>query len=125
MVDKLTFKTTLKEIPVEIDGKSCVLRELDGHQKGTYLNSMRKRIKLNSKGDIESFVDYSGLESTLLSRCLYDEDGKLIPASVMDGAEGRNGWPSSMLSALFTAAQELSALTEESRKEQEAEAKNS
>lgn len=121
----LVFETTLKEVSVVIDGKNYVLRELDGRQKGKYLNSMAGRIKLNAKGEVESFKDYAGLESTLLSRCLYDGDGKLVPASVMDGTDDQQGWPSSMLSALFDAAQGLSGLNEEARKRQEAEAKNS
>ena len=118
MVD-LVFVTTLKEVPVEIDGKSHILRELDGHQKGKYLNAMGGRITLNSKGEVASFKDYSGLESVLLSKCLYGEDGVLVATTVMDG------WPSTMLSKLYNTAQELSGLTEESREGQEAEAKNS
>lgn len=125
MADKLEFETTLKEIEVVIDGKPYILRELDGHQKGRYLNSMKDRIKLNAKGEVQSFSDYSGLESALLSKCLYDENGVLVQASIMNGNEKQKGWPSTMLTALFNTAQTLSGLTEEARKQQEAEAKNS
>jgi hypothetical protein len=116
---ELVFKTTLKEVPISIDGKSFVLRELDGRQKGKYLNKMGGRIVLNNKGEVSSFKDYAGLESTLLEQCLYDEDEKLVPASMMEG------WPSTMLTMLFDQAQILSGLNEEARKKQEAEAKNS
>jgi len=121
----LAFKTTLKEVPVAIDGNSYILRELDGRQKGKYLNKMGGRIVLNAKGEVASFKDYAGLESTLLSLCLYDSENKLVPATVMDGTEEEQGWPSTMLTGLFDAAQDLSGLNEEARKKQEAEAKNS
>ena len=119
MSNELTFETTLKEVPVTIDGVAYVMRELDGRQKGKYLNKMGGRIVLNNKGEVSSFKDYAGLESTLLELCVYDSDNKLVPASVMDL------WPSTMLTKLFNAAQELSGLNEEGRKKQEAEAKNS
>lgn len=115
----LVFVTTLKEIPVKIDDKDYILRELDGKQKGKYLNKMGSRIVLNEKGQVSSFKDYTGLESSLLSECIYDSDGKLVPASVMDT------WPSTVLTKLFDVAQELSGLNEEGRKKLEAEAKNS
>lgn len=115
----LVFKTSLKEISVEIDGKDYALKELDGVQRGKYLNKMGSRIKLGPDGKISSFTDYSGLESTLLERCLYDSDNKLVPASVIET------WPSSVLTSLFNVAQDLSGLNEEARKRQEAEAKNS
>lgn len=121
----MVFQTTLKEIPVVIDGKNYILRELDGRQKGKYLNQMGSRIVLNDQGKVASFKDYSGLESTLLEVCLYDENGKLVPAIVMNGTEEKKGWPSTVLGKLFDAAQELSGLNEEGRKKQEQDAKNS
>ena len=61
----------------------------------------------------------------MLSLCLYDSENKLVPATVMDGTEEEQGWPPTMLTGLFDAAQDLSGLNEEARKKQEAEAKNS
>ena len=122
---ELVFQTTLKEVSVTIDDKEYVMRELDGRQKGKYLNKMGGRIVLNNKGEVSSFKDYAGLESTLLSLCLYDSENKLVPATVMDGTEKEQGWPSTVLNSLFNAAQDLSGLNEEARKKQEAEAKNS
>lgn len=116
---ELVFETTLKEVSVTIDSKPYVLRELDGRQKGKYLNKMGSRITLNAKGEVASFKDYAGLESTLLELCLYDNEDKLVPANVMET------WPSTILTRLFDAAQDLSGLNEEARKKQEAEAKNS
>ena len=116
---ELVFETTLKEVSVTIDGVVYTMRELDGRQKGKYLNKMGGRIVLNNKGEVSSFKDYAGLESTLLELCIYDNANELVPAKVMEG------WPSTMLTQLFNAAQDLSGLNEEGRKKQEAEAKNS
>jgi hypothetical protein len=116
---ELVFETTLKELPVTIDGACFVLRELDGRTKGKYLNQMGTRIELNDQGKVARFKDYSGLESMLLSLCLYDAESKLVPMPTMDK------WPSTILTKLFDAAQELSGLNEEARKKLEAEAKNS
>ena len=119
MAEPREFKTTLKEIPVTIDEKAYVLKELDGLQKGKYLNVMGKRIVLNDQGKVKAFLDYSGLESTLLAVCLYDEEDNLMKIHEMEK------WPSTVLSELFDMAQDLSALKEEARKRMAAEAKNS
>lgn len=116
---ELEFNTTLKEVPIIIDGKNYTLRELDGHQKGKYLNKMGGRIVLNDQGKIASFKDFAGLESTLLELCLYDSEGKSVPASVMES------WPSTVLTKLSEAAQNLSGLSEEAHKRMGVEAKNS
>ena len=117
--EELVFETTLKEVPVTIDNVVYTMRELDGRQKGKYLNKMGGRIVLNDEGKVRAFKDYAGLESTLLELCLYDNDDKLVPSNIMEV------WPSTVLGKLFDAAQELSGLDEESRKKQKAEAKNS
>jgi hypothetical protein len=119
MDKELVFETTLKELPVTIDSKSYVLRELDGILKGKYLNTMGSRIELGPTGQIKRFKDYSGLETTLLELCLYDDENNLVKTTVM------REWPSTLLTRLFEAAQELSALDEESKKKLEDEAKNS
>lgn len=116
---ELVFQTTLQELLVKIDGADFTLRELDGLTKGKYLNKMGSRIVLNDQGKVAGFKDYGGLETTLLGLCLYDAEGKLVPIPVMDK------WPSNVLSKLFDAAQDLSALNEEARKRVEGEAKNS
>jgi hypothetical protein len=102
-MSEYSFETTLK----------------DGVQKGKYLNKMGSRIVLGEGGKVESFKDYSGLETTLLAVCLYDENNVLVKDSVMQT------WPATVLGKLFDLAQELSGLNEESKKKMEAEAKNS
>ena len=116
---ELKFVLTLKEESVVLDDKDYTLRELDGLQKGKYLNSMGGRLIMNEEGKVSGFKDFAGLESSLLSLCLYDSEGKTVPAAKIQS------WPSSVLSKLFEAAQVLSGLNEEGQKKIEAEAKNS
>jgi len=116
---KYNFKTALREHVITIDNKRYSLRELDGLQKGKYMNKMGTKVDLGPDGAIQSFKDYSGLETILLEECLYDENDKLVSTEVMQR------WPSSLLTDLFRLAQELSGLTEESNNELRVEAKNS
>ena len=116
---ELVFETTTKEVPVTIDGKPYVLRELNG--QGT--SEWRK----STGGDV-SFVDGKATitnirmedpEVRLLSLCLYNEKNELVTYGVI------KTWPQTVLSGLYDAAQELSGLNEEAKKKQKAEAKNS
>lgn len=118
-MSEYSFETTLKECPVTIDGESYLLRELDGNTKGMYLKKMSTKVVLGPDGEIKSFTDYGGLETTLLGMCLYDPKDELVPVDVMQT------WPSTALTSLFDLAQELSGLTEKSKKKLEDEAKNS
>ena len=115
----LVFETTVKEVPVTIDGKSYMLRELNG--QGT--SEWRK----STGGDV-SFVDGKATitnirmedpEVRLLSLCLYNEKNELVTYGVI------KMWPQTVLSGLYNAAQELSGLNEEARNKLKAEAKNS
>lgn len=119
MAENLVFETTLKEVSVTIDGEEYTLRELDGKTKGKYLNKMGSRIVLSEDGKVSGFKDYSGLETILLEQCLYNSEGKPVPAGIIEK------WPATVLGKLFDVAQELSGLNEDARKRLETEAKNS
>lgn len=113
---ELKFSLKLKEIPVQItavDGspKSFVLRELNGRGRDEYLNEMGGRMKFNAEGKTEGLSDYRNLMSGLLSQCLYDEENKLVDEKTLQE------YPASVLSDLFDAAQELSALDKGAAKE--------
>lgn len=60
-------------------------------------------MRVNTEGKTEGLTDYEGLQSGLLALCLY-KDGELVAEKVLQG------WPASVLSDLFDAAQELSGL---------------
>jgi hypothetical protein len=115
----LEFSTTLKQVDVVIDGASYKLKELNGTLKGKYLQSMGSRVVINEQGKVAGMKSYEGLESALLCLCLFDSEDKAVPKVVIEK------WPSTMLTSLFEAAQELSGLNQEGQEKLEAEAKNS
>lgn len=116
---KFEFSLTLKTQEVTIDDKTYTIKELDGLQKGKYLNSMGSRIVLNDLGKVVGFKDYAGMETTLLALCLFNDANILVDSKTMQA------WPSSVLGGLFDIAQEVSGLNEKGKKQIEEEAKNS
>ena len=86
------------------------LRKLTGDGLSDYLN--RQRVKVDAKhGNLKEF---SGLFSDLLSRCLFDPKGDLVPAKVI------NSWPSDMGMDIYKRALKLNGMG----KNAEEEAKN-
>ena len=65
---------------------------------------MGTRMKFSSQGKTQGLSDYRDLQSGLLSLCLYDENNELVKKKVLQE------YPAGVLSDLFEAAQELSAL---------------
>lgn len=115
---KKQFELTLKTEEVVLGVKPYTIKELDGIQKGKYLNSMGSRVILNDQAKVVGFKDYGGLESSLLCLCLYDGE-------ILVDKKTIESWPSTVLTSLFEIAQELSGLNEDSKKKLEDEAKNS
>lgn len=117
---ELAFVTTLKELAVTIDGKPYLLKELDGKGQSQWRNSLGGDYGIDE--DEKAFIKNINLEDPelcLLSLCLYDTEGHLVPRSVMEK------WPSTILRKLYDAAQELSGLNIKGRKRQEDQAKKS
>jgi hypothetical protein len=120
MTDSLSFTTTLKEKEVQIDGKTYTIKELDGIGFSKWQEQIGGKASLGADGKIQ-VTDLNIKDPTLalLQLCLYGEDGKLVPVSVMAK------WPQkTVLKSLFEIAQELSGLNDKSAKSQDAEAKN-
>jgi hypothetical protein len=111
----------LAEIPVRMTRKdtnqveTLILRELDGLERDKYLNNLRSRTSIKDGTRVNNFT---GLQSSLLSRCVYrtnsDGEEELVPAKEIEG------WPATTQSKLYEAAMELSGLKDDS----EDEAKN-
>ncbi len=105
---ELKFSVKLKSVPVEIEGTDgvkhqCTLKELTGKQRDIYLNDMGKRMTF-VKGEPAGLNDFEGLQTGLLTLCLFDENNTPIAKEVLEG------YPSGVLTKLFVAAQELSGL---------------
>ena len=115
----LTLTLVRQEAPVTltlVDGiaKDFVLRELTGKGRDEYLNSMAKKMKFGPDGTPKGIQSFDGLQASLLSKCLYDEENNLVPIADIQA------YPATAQAALFRKAQELSALNDEG----EAETKN-
>jgi len=112
----MKFRGYLKRIDVEIekeDGQvtKMVLMELNGDQRGDYLNSMSERMNIGPDGKPTGVPDFKGLESNLLSKCLVDENGKPVTVEFVQAL------PASTIQGLFEAASDLSGLTETAAEE--------
>lgn len=119
--EPMEFVLEQAEIPVTLkDPKTgevihCIMRELDGRQRDAYLNSLARRMKTGKGGQVR---DFSGLYANLISRCLIDRETR-EPRFKEDQIQA---FPSSVQSALFKKAQEISGLGDDDAAE--AEAKN-
>jgi len=102
------YSLKLKEMPITIldangQQKDYTMHELSGKQRAQYLNEMNERISISPDGKTE-IKDFEGIQESLLSKCLKDENGKLIELAVL------SEYPASTLSDLFDDAQTLSGL---------------
>jgi len=102
-MDTLKFSLKLNEALVDIDGRQFKLKELVADERDAYLTKQSKRVNFVN-GKVEGFKNYVGIEADLLTLCLYDDAGNLVVAAEIQR------WPSSVVSALNKAAEELSGL---------------
>lgn len=113
----LKIKTIRKRRQVEIEDENGVVQtmtlvEMTGIEKGKYLNSMGTRTKYDQNGKPVGVRDFTGLEASLISKCLYSEDGKSVPE------EKINRWPVSAQDALMKACLKMNAMDEASREKE-------
>jgi len=112
---ELKFNLKLEEAPVEITdvngtNHTYKLRALNGAERDSFLNIMSGRMKYNDLGKMQGLKDYTDLHASLLSRCLYTDEEKLVTISEL------RLFPATVLAGLFDAAQELSGLDKEAKK---------
>ena len=116
-MEKLVFSVDLQEQEVTLNGADgssleCVIRELTGEERDSYLDGMAKRFKFGAKGEVQGVGNFKGLHMDLLRLCLIDTATKKPVTN-----EFLKAMPSSTMSALFKVAQELSALDQVSEEE--------
>lgn len=117
---ELIFKTTLKEVPVTIDDKPYIVRELDGQALSNWRKTDGSTISVDEAGKATiQGLNIKDPEIELLSICLFDMEEKLVPQTTI------KKWGATALQGLYKVAQELNGLTRESRQKQEDKAKNS
>lgn len=114
----LEFSLELKSQTVKLGDEMYTVRELDGAERGKYLDSVSSRVKTNAQGKPVGMTTFEGLETSLLKRCLYDKNLVLVPEKDMAR------WPASTLSHLFDIASDMSGLNEAAKKRMQEDAKN-
>jgi hypothetical protein len=108
-MEELRLSLKGKEIKVvleTVEGSedTFTLRELTGKTRDDYLTSNAARMRFNEDGKVTGVKSFDGLQSSLLSRCMFTETGDLVSAKIIQG------FPASAVTALFEKAQELNAL---------------
>ena len=116
-MEKLSFKLALKKVPVELldeqnNPMTYSLKEFNSQQRELFMNGMRER--MTGSGEEATITNFEGMHASLLTKCLYDPDDKLVTIEVL------NTWPATVVGDLFTAGQTLNGLNKKAK----AEAKN-
>ena len=109
----ISFSLTLEELPVEIDGKSYILQELDGKDRDKYLTSIGSRLRQNAKGEAAGVKNFDGLQASLVAKSLkkIGEDGEKT-AVTQDAIQAM---PARVVAGLFKEAKKLSKLGDEEK----------
>jgi hypothetical protein len=104
---RIAITTKVQPIELEIDENTVItykIKEMTGKDRDDYFTESAAKTKLDKDGNPTEFKDFSGLYSTLLSRCVYDAAGKRVSAEEIDT------WSASAQAALFAIAQELNGM---------------
>ena len=101
-------------IEIETEPGVCqtyLLKEMIGPEIAAFRKWADARTKYDDKGNAVGVKQFDGLQSKLISMCLYDPDGTPVPLAVVDG------FPVSTQEILFQACQRLNAMTDRGRDE--------
>ena len=118
-----TISILRKSQPVDLEveeGKQVrfFVKEMSGAQRDEYLNKTAQKSRLDEKGDVVGLKDYRGLYSNLLSFCLYDAEGKLVPESKIQE------WPDAAQKALYEMANDINGMSKPDSEGAEGDEKN-
>ncbi len=83
------------------------LREMVASARDGYLDTLSERISTDETGKATGVRKFNGIQSDLLSCCLFRKDNTLVQKDEIQG------WPSSVVSSLFEEAQKLNHLTKD------------
>jgi hypothetical protein len=118
MSNKLSFKTSIKFMEVEIDGKDYKLHGLTGAQRAEHLTSQNSNMRFSPKGDLLGMKNFSGFESNLVALSLRDSEGKPISVSIIES------WPADVVTTLATEVRKMSGMATPENPEPVETAKN-
>jgi len=110
----LSFVLEREERPVTIGGEAYVLIELDGKERDKYLNVLGGRLRHGPDGKAGGVKDFDGLQASLIAASLCKVVGsERVPVK----QHIIQSWPARVVSGLFEAARDLSALDEKEKDE--------
>lgn len=106
------FNLTPAGETVRLDGVEYTVTELTARERDEYLNRVAERLR----GDGQS--RYDGLQAELVSRALRGPGGSAVPFDTVQG------WPASVVGALFELAQRINGLNAPADQQLEERRKN-
>ena len=109
----LVRKTKKIKITGEDGGtKLYTLKEMTGANRDNYVSSQIKKAKIGPDGKPVGITDVDGAQSNLIAKCIYDENDKPIPESVIAQ------WPASAQTAVFKVCRDMNGMDEESEEKE-------
>lgn len=106
---------SLIEVPVKIAGKDYILREASGGAAEKYRDASIAGMTFTD-GKLTRVEGLAGVESLLVSLCLFNDKGLPVPLSLI------RSWPSRVQKRLFERAKKISDLNESKIQDQITEA---
>jgi len=111
-MEPIRVKREIKKVEVVIENEDgsediCSIWELTAPDRAKYVNMVSSRAQLNADGDVQRLTNYENVQESLLAKCLHTVDGKLMDIELIKKL------PQSAVSTLYTAAQTLSALSQQ------------
>ena len=110
MPESFDFDLTLIEIPVTVGGNKYVLREADEETASMFNNARLKGIPVKDSEAVGLPEDLGGLQSLLVTRCLFpiDSSGEPLPSCVRRDTVKK--WPARVVKPLYIKAKKISEL---------------
>lgn len=120
MTEELNFDDLqLVQIPVTLQGGKYYLREASGEAAAAYRDELMRGATLNEQGQAVRVDNWSKAQLILISHCLVDDRGLLVPIAKVKSL------PARVTDRLAEKAREISNLDAAGNVEPEARAKNS
>lgn len=112
MAEMKKFSTQREGTPVEIDGNIYQVVLLVGSDVAKYRKTMGGRVKYGTNGRPQGLTSYEGLEATLISYCLRDPHGAVVPVATIDA------WPQPVIKNLFEMCLEMNKMKDMEEKDE-------
>lgn len=105
-----TLKLSLSKKDVKIEDKNgnvktYTVSEMTEKERDDYLQAIGSKMELDKAGTPKTMKDWRGLQSSLVSRCLRDENGEPVSEKEI------KKYPAKTVSALYKIAQDLNAMS--------------